>query len=42
MLALASSGLRLWQDPRLCLRKKDDQTWQGPLAADQALADDGL
>ena len=27
MLALASGGLHLWQDPRLCLRKKDDQTW---------------
>ena len=27
MLPLASGGLHLWQDPRLCLRKKDDQTW---------------
>ena len=25
MLALASGGLHLWQDPRLCLWKKDDQ-----------------
>jgi hypothetical protein len=25
MLALASGGLQLWQGPRLCLWKKDDQ-----------------
>ena len=25
MLALASGGIHLWQDPRLCLREKDDQ-----------------
>ena len=25
MLALASGGLHLWQGPRLCLLKKDDQ-----------------
>ena len=25
LLALASGGLHLWQDPRLCLWKKDDQ-----------------
>ena len=42
MLALASGGIHLWQGPRLCLWKKDDQNWEGPLAADQALADDGL
>ena len=32
MLALASGGLHLWQGPRLCLWKKDNQTgkvlWQ--------------
>ena len=27
MLALASGGLHLWQGPRLCLWKKDDQNW---------------
>ncbi len=42
MLDLASGGLHLWLGPRLCLWKKDDQNWQGPLAADQAPADDGL
>ena len=42
MLALASGGLHLWQGPRLCLLKKDDQNRQGPLVADQAPADDGL
>ena len=42
MLALAGGGLHLWQGPRLCLWKKDDQNWSGPLAADQALANDGL
>ena len=42
MLALASGGLHLWQGPRLCLWKKDDQNRSGPLAADQAPADDGL
>ena len=41
MLALASGGLHLWQGPRLCLWKKDDQKGSGPLAADQAPADDG-
>ena len=42
MLALASDRLHLWQGPRLCLWKEDDQNRQGPLAADQAFADDGL
>ena len=42
MLALASGGLQLWRGPRLCLWKKDDQNGSGPLAADQAPADDGL
>ena len=42
MLALASGRLHLWQGPRLCLWKKDEQNGSGPLAADQALADDGL
>ena len=42
MLALASGGLHLWQGPRLCLWKKDDQNGSGPLAADQTPDDDGL
>ena len=42
MLALASGGLHLWQGPRLCLLKKDDQNLSGPLAADQAPVHDGL
>ena len=42
MLALVSGRLHLWQGPRLCLWKKNDQNGSGPLAADQALADDGL
>ncbi len=27
MLAPASGGLDLWQGPRICLWKKDDQIW---------------
>ena len=42
MSAPASGGLHLWQGLRLCLWKKDDQNGSGPLAADQAPADDGL
>ena len=42
MLALASGGLHLWQGPRLCLWKKDDQDWRSYLGKDKALADDGL
>ena len=42
MLALVCREFYLCQDPRLCLWKKDDHNRQGPLAADQAPADDGL
>ena len=42
MLALASGRLQLWQGHRLCLWKKDNQKYYGPLGADQAPADDGL
>ena len=41
MLALASGGLHLWQGPRLCLWKKDDQNGSGPLVANQPFADYG-
>ena len=42
LFALASSGLNHWQGLWLCLRKKNLQDRQGPLAADQASADDWL
>ena len=42
MLALASGGFKLWQDPRLCLWKKDDRNRKAPLEPDQAPADDDL
>ena len=42
MLALVSGGLHLWLCTRLSLWRKDDQNGEGPLAADQAPADDGL
>ena len=42
ILALASRRLHLWQGPRLCLWKRDDQNRWGPLETDQEPANDRL
>ena len=42
MLALVSGRLHLWQGPRLCLWKEDNQNLQGSLGANQAPPGDGL